>query len=123
MQNRYVTLVIVSAMLIAACATQRFGRLQPLTDAERAVYECEDIQLELAKANAFLRDIAEQTEGVSGADVLGFLGDFGIGNSMEQNAAVESGTNRITQLEEFAADKQCTLTEPAAPEEETTATP
>lgn len=42
-----------------------------------------------------------------GKTVLGFLGDFGIGNGMEKRAALRTALERKTQLKELATVKQC----------------
>jgi hypothetical protein len=39
--------------------------------------------------------------------VLAILGDFGIGNSLEKSAALESATRRIEQLRELRDAKKC----------------
>lgn len=38
-------------------------------------------------------------------DVLAFLGDFGIGNSMEHTDAIESATGRLNDLAKFKKKK------------------
>jgi len=96
--------------LTAGCATVNYGRVQPLSNAERSLYTCREIELEIAKASDFLRNIEEQKKGISDKDVLAFLGDFGIGNSMEYADATKSGVERLTQLQELHAANQCPST-------------
>lgn len=102
--------IILAALSMAACATQRYGRAIPVTDAERRVLTCDQIDLEIAKNDEFMKDMANQSAKFTGKDVLGFLGDFGIGNSMEYNEAMKSATTRSTQLRELQTTKNCTRT-------------
>lgn len=98
--------VTICLLLSAGCATKRFGRATDVTEAERSAYDCADIDLERAKTRGFLDQVHRDAK-FSGADVLAFLGDFGIGNAMERSAAVQSGTDRIDQLNDLAAAKGC----------------
>lgn len=83
------------ATLMSSCATQRYGRMQNVSEAERSYLTCEQIEIETEKANAFIREVAATNSEFTGRDVLGFLGDFGIGNHMEFSDAVESGQRRF----------------------------
>ncbi len=42
------------------------------------------------------------------ADVLAFLIDFGIGNALEKNAAIQSADDRIAHLKEMREKEGCT---------------
>ncbi len=53
------------------------------------------------------RQTTEHKEDFTGKDVLSFLGDFGIGDSMEYSEAIESGTTRISDLQELKREKGC----------------
>jgi hypothetical protein len=78
-----VVAAVVPAVALSGCATKRYGRLQPLTGAERVAYTCRDIDIEIAKVSAFQTQVAEGAQ-FNMASVLGILGDYGIGNSMER---------------------------------------
>ena len=54
-----VVAAVVPAMVISGCATKRYGRLQPLTGAERVAYNCRDIDLEIAKVGATVEKIED----------------------------------------------------------------
>ena len=105
------TLGIVAGILILqfvyGCATERFGRQTKLTDYEQKVYDCKDIELELAKTNGFIQEITKMRQKFKGSDVWAFLGDFGIGNSMEYSKAMESATERQGQLQALRDEKGC----------------
>jgi len=103
-----ITCVAALAVLaLAACATQRYGRATPVSPGERAALTCEQIALEIEKAEFFLADIRRQRSQTSGAHVLGALGDFGIGNVMEGDAAEASGVSRLNELRALQTQKGC----------------
>ena len=123
MRANFFNLIIVGtvALSIGACATQRYGRMTPLSPGERAAYDCDDIALEIEKANFFIEDIRQQRSKTTGAHVLGALGDFGIGNVMEGDAAEQSGIDRLNQLKALEVERGCkggsTATVPGAASE------
>ena len=97
----------VLALSLAACATQRYGRMTAVSPGEHASLSCEQIALEVEKANFFIADVKKQRSETSGAHVLGALGDFGIGNVMEGDAAEKSGTDRLNELKALQVAKGC----------------
>ncbi len=96
-------------LLVSACATQRYGRLQRVTPAEANYLTCEAIEVEIEKGNAFIKATNDKDAEVTGKDVLAFLGDFGIGNSMEHTDAIESATDRLNDLAELKQQKGCAV--------------
>ena len=98
---------MVAAVLLGGCATKNYGRLQPLTGAERVAYTCREVDLEIAKVQAFQQQVIEGAQ-FNTASVLGILGDYGIGNSMERSAAEASAARRLGQLNDLKAEKGCT---------------
>jgi hypothetical protein len=94
-------------LLLAGCATQRFGRMTDLSAAERQMMECREIRLEIVRAEQFLSSVRMTRRDTNAAHVLGFLGDFGIGNVMEGDAAELSGETRLRQLRDLSAEKNC----------------
>jgi hypothetical protein len=101
-----VVAAVLPAVLFAGCATKRYGRLQPLTGAERVAYSCRDIDLEIAKVGAFQQQVIEGAQ-FNMASVLGILGDYGIGNNMERGAAEASAARRMSQLTDLKAERGC----------------
>jgi hypothetical protein len=96
-----------TVLSLSACATQRYGRATPVSPGERAALTCEQIALEIEKTEFFLADIRRQRSQTSGAHVLGALGDFGIGNVMEGDAAEASGVQRLSELRALQIQKGC----------------
>ena len=106
MKLKYLLVFIVIMLFTVGCATKWYGRLQPLTGEETGAYSCEDIKLELSKIDAFELQVAEGAE-FSALSVFSFLGDFGIGNTIEKNAAIKTAKERRVQLNDMSASKGC----------------
>jgi len=104
--NKLIALILITATL-SACSTQRYGRQTELSGTEKQEFDCKDLRIEIAKSEEFLTDIRMQRRDTSGAHVLGALGDFGIGNVMEGDAAELSGEKRLKQLKDLSAEKNC----------------
>jgi hypothetical protein len=102
-----VLLISVLVLALAACATQRFGRLSPLSEYEKQNLTCREIGIEIAKAEEFLFQTQSTRRNTNGAHVLGFLGDFGIGNVMEGDAAEQSGQVRLKELKDLTVRRAC----------------
>ena len=79
--------VVAPALLVSSgCATKRYGRLQPLTGAERVAYTCRDVDIEIAKVGAFQQQVAEGAQ-FNMAWVVGILGYYAFVNSLARCAA------------------------------------
>lgn len=116
MNRMIVVLALAATVVLSGCATKRYGRMQPLTSYETLNYNCEQIDLELSKVAAFDQQVAEQAK-FSGMSVASFLGDFGIGNTIERNQAKATSAQRRAQLQEARVTKGCgTTTTSAAPQ-------
>jgi hypothetical protein len=106
---KYVTLLAASILLILSihgCATKRYGRLQPVTGQEMSKYTCDDIKIEQSKIDAFELQVEKESE-FSALSVASFLGDFGIGNVIEKDAAVKTAKERKVALNDLSASKGC----------------
>ena len=103
-----ITLTLLCAtFILTGCATQRYGRETEVSGTEKKYFTCKDINIEIAKTEEFLSDVRIQRADTSGAHVLGFLGDFGIGNVLEGDAAELSGEKRLKQLRELKIERNC----------------
>lgn len=110
--------VALLATLVGGCATKNYGRQGELTDFERRSLDCREIELEAAKVHGFLTHVEKESQ-FDGRSVLSFLGDFGIGNLMEKNHAVQSANTRLSQLQNLRTQKGCG----ASPQTSSAATP
>jgi hypothetical protein len=91
---------------ISGCAVQRYGRMMPVVPSEEKSLTCEQIDIEIDKCNAFIREVNSNNKKFTGGDILAFLGDFGIGDSWEVTEAIASATRRNVELEELR-EKKC----------------
>lgn len=99
-------LLAVSLTAMQGCATKTYGRQGTLTDFEKNSLTCREIDLELARTRGFIDHVNKESE-FSGRDVLAILGDFGIGNSMERTAALESANKRAELLGTLRVARKC----------------
>ena len=106
-QNCVLISILLSALIITSCTTQRYGRQQPISGVEKAAFTCRDIKLQIAQSEEFLNNVRIQRHDTSSAHVMGFLGDFGIGNVMEGDAAELSGEKRLSELKSLSAERGC----------------
>jgi len=102
-------LLVLSICMLAAiqgCATKTYGRQGDVTTYEKDSLTCREIDIEIAKTNGFITTVNRESE-FSGRDVLAILGDFGIGNSLERSAALESANTRREKREALRGTKNC----------------
>lgn len=96
----------IVSLALGACATKNHGRLSPVSSLEKTALTCREIDIEISKVHAFLGQVSDKSQ-IDGRSVLGFLGDFGIGNAMERSAAEESARRRLDELTTLRAAKGC----------------
>lgn len=99
-------LLVFVLCCLSACSTKNYGRLSPLTSTEKKDLTCREIDIEISKVSGFL-DMVEDESSFDVKSVLSFLGDFGIGNVMEKDAAIKSARIRLKQLHDLKAQKNC----------------
>ena len=104
--NKILTVFFI-VFSITGCATKRFGRATDVSVTESKMLTCREIDLEIAKSEEFLSSVRIERADTSGSHVLGALGDFGIGNVMEGDAAELSGEKRLKQLRGLRANRGC----------------
>jgi hypothetical protein len=105
------------AVFLVGCATVHYGRMAPVAEEERTAYDCPAIAIEVAKCDAFLRQVYSQWSNEKGRRFWGFVGDLGIGDRREKADAVQSALDRRFKFEEFARAKSCPQL-PAVPEDD-----
>lgn len=106
MKTRALVFTALAVVAVAGCSTKNYGRQPELTSFERQTMTCREIDLEEAKVHGFLAHVREESE-FDGRSVLSFLGDFGIGNLMERDAAVDSANKRLAQLSDAKSRQRC----------------
>lgn len=98
---------LLFALLATGCATERFGREDHVTQAERTALACTQIDLEIAKVDGFLKGVDEQYSHNRVRRAMGYAGDFGIGNHNEYSDAMKSGNDRWNDLVLLRIAKGC----------------
>lgn len=98
--------VIYAAVFIAGCATKQYPIEAQVAPAEAAMYTCHDIALELVKTDQVEQQI-NQTGDTDVKSVMGFLGDFGIGNGMAKSHARDALATRRAELHDAQLQKGC----------------
>jgi hypothetical protein len=106
MNSKFALIGVLVVISIQGCATKTYGRQGSLSTFEKNTMSCREMDLEIAKTRGFI-DLVNKESEFSGRDVLAILGDFGIGNSMEKSAAIESANKRLEQLEAERNTKKC----------------
>jgi hypothetical protein len=100
------SVLIIALLAITGCATKNYGRQGTLTDFEKQTMSCREIDLETAKVHGFLDHVDKESQ-FDGRSVLAFLGDFGIGNVMEKDSAINSANQRLMALDTARTQKGC----------------
>ncbi|EOV9657904.1 hypothetical protein ACN5L1_003514 [Cronobacter turicensis] len=96
----------VGLLILTGCATKQYPQASSVTSEEASAFDCKALNVEIAKAHSVQQEI-ESTGQFDGRTVLGFLGDFGIGNGMAKSDARKKADERLNQLESLKAVK-CT---------------
>ncbi|WP_317418518.1 MULTISPECIES: hypothetical protein [unclassified Morganella (in: enterobacteria)] len=92
-----IAVIIPFALLLSACATKQYPQAAAISVEESSLMDCRDIKKEIAITRSIAQDI-EKTGEFDGKTVLGFLGDFGIGNGIAKGDAREKVSARLGQL-------------------------
>ncbi|MFK0377826.1 hypothetical protein [Pandoraea sp. NPDC090278] len=106
MKLKHVLFVVFAVVAVSGCATKNYGRQGELTGYEKGAMTCREIDLETAKVNGFIEHVNRESQ-FDGRSVLSFLGDFGVGNMMEKDSAMESANRRRVALDDLRASKGC----------------
>lgn len=91
------TTAVVLGLALSGCATKRYARLAPLTDVEAKEYTCRELRIEKAKVEAARHQIRTESN-INFMSVMGFLGDFGLGNVNERETAERMLDVRMNDL-------------------------
>jgi hypothetical protein len=101
-----ITAVTCVALILTGCATKRYTRVAPLSSVEASEYTCREIRIEQAKIRAVSDQIRQESQ-INFMSVMGFLGDYGLGNINEKNTAERILYQRQRDLEMAAINRHC----------------
>jgi hypothetical protein len=104
---KHLILITVLVIPLSGCATKRYNRVAPLTAVESREYTCRDIRIERAKLQAAADQIRQESH-INFMSVMGFLGDFGLGNINEKDTAERILYQRSQQLDQAEVARHCT---------------
>ena len=90
--------LITVVLLLAACATKQYPQAPAVTNEEALALDCQALEREIAKTHGIQQEI-KQTSDFDFRTVLGFLGDFGIGNGIARHNASEKAKSRLSELQ------------------------
>lgn len=90
--------VAIAVLLLAACATKQYPQAPAVTNEEAVALDCQALEREIAKTHGIQQEI-KQTSDFDFRTVLGFLGDFGIGNGIARHNASEKAKSRLSELQ------------------------
>ncbi|WP_261460696.1 hypothetical protein [Serratia liquefaciens] len=94
----------LAILLVAGCATKQYPQAPMVSTEEASTFDCKALEQEIAKGHSMQEQI-DQTGQFDGRTVLGFLGDFGIGNGMAKSDARQKVQSRLIQLESLKTVK------------------
>lgn len=97
---------LIASAALAGCATKFYGREDQLTTYDKNSLSCPEIDIEIAKVDEFQQRIVKQSQ-FDRRSALSFATDFGIGNTMERDAAIKSANTRRHQLDDLRVEKGC----------------
>lgn len=97
-------LIVLLTLVLSGCATKQYPQASSVTPEETAMLNCSALDQELVKAHSMQSDI-EQTGQFDALTVLGFVGDFGLGNGIAKYNASQKAERRLTQLQSLKAAK------------------
>jgi hypothetical protein len=97
-------LIAFGVLILSGCATKQYPQAPAVTNEEATSFDCKALDQEIAKAHSVQQEI-QRTGDFDGRTVLGFLGDFGIGNGMAKSEATKKAQERLTQLESLRSVK------------------
>lgn len=98
--------VACAALFVSGCATKRYPIATEFTAAEARLMNCDQLQLELIRAEQVQLQITETAQ-TDWRSVAGFLGDYGIGNAMAKSEAEASLARRIQGIRSAQSEKNC----------------
>lgn len=92
--------VILIALLLSGCALKQYPQSAKMRDAEAQTYDCAALNQEIAKSQSVQQQI-DKTGEFDALTVLGFVGDFGIGNGLAKASANSKVKARLEQLQKL----------------------
>lgn len=106
MKKSVLCFAIVGVLSLGACATKQYPIATPVSSAELTTMTCRELELELIRGEQVQIQI-EKTGELNWRSVAGFLGDYGIGNTLAKNEASKALFVRMSALRNARNAKGC----------------
>lgn len=98
----YKPFALIVTLLLSGCALKQYPQSAKVSDQEAASYDCATLNQEIAKSQSVQQQI-DKTGEFDALTVLGFVGDFGIGNGIAKANASDKASARLQQLQRLQA--------------------
>lgn len=92
--------IICGVLLLTGCALKRYPASPPVSEVQMTTLDCPAVENEIASQQQVQKQI-DKTGEFNGLTVLGFIGDFGIGNGVVKNLAQKHADERMSQLKKL----------------------
>jgi hypothetical protein len=90
--------VVLITLLLSGCALKQYPQSAKVNDVEAQTYDCSALIQEITKTHSVQQQIDKKGE-FDALTVLGFVGDFGIGNGIAKARANSKARVRLEQLQ------------------------
>ncbi|HBV40901.1 MAG TPA: hypothetical protein DEF05_14780 [Erwinia sp.] len=96
-------------VLLSGCALKQYPSSPSVSEVQKTTMDCPAVQKEIASQQQVQQQI-DKTGQFNGLTVLGFIGDFGIGNGVAKSLAQKHADQRTMQLKQLEKIK-CSSTQ------------
>lgn len=93
-------ILVTTLLLLSGCALKQYPQSPNVSDEEAQTYNCAALDQEIAKTHSVQQQI-DKTGEFDALTVIGFLGDFGIGNGIAKASANKHASTRLAELEKL----------------------
>lgn len=105
-KTRAIPLLLVSALMLAGCATRSYTTVSSLSELEATHYDCSQLTREYVETRLVQKQL-NSAGVVSVRSVLSGPSDLGLGNLMARADAKEAAVERLEQVRLTMAAKGC----------------
>ncbi|WP_147198095.1 hypothetical protein AAGQ96_11185 [Pantoea sp. MBD-2R] len=92
------------SLLLTGCALKRYPASPPVSAVQKTTLDCPAVEKAIASQQEIQAQI-DKTGKFDGLTVLGFIGDFGIGNGVAKGLAQKHANERMSELKKLEAAK------------------
>lgn len=97
---------LLAVMLLSGCALKQYPASPPVSEVQKTTLDCASVEKEIASQQQVQQQI-DKTGEFSALTVLGFIGDFGIGNGVAKSLAQKHADRRMNELKQLEKSR-CT---------------